>query len=131
MIPSEEWWTRASAWARPPSGGSAVRDGKVDHYVYPEYKLGNIMETSSSRMVFSEEQKKFGFAKFNTLPLYCRQCKYLFACNGECPKNRLIRTPDGEPGLNYLCSGLQKCWSHIDQDAQDICRRLARGEPLS
>jgi len=102
-----------------------------DHYVYPEYKLGNIMETSSSRMVFSEEQKKFGFAKFNTLPLYCRQCKYLFACNGECPKNRLIRTPDGEPGLNYLCSGLQKFWSHIDQDAQDICRRLARGEPLS
>lgn len=101
-----------------------------DHYVYPEYKLGNIMRTSSSRMVFSEEQKQFGFAKFNTLPPRCRNCNYLFACNGECPKNRLIRTPEGDPGLNYLCSGLQKFWRHIDEDVQNICRRIARGEPL-
>jgi len=111
-------------------GVALEHDGSLyscDHYVYPEYKLGNIMQTSSSRMVFAEEQKKFGFAKFNALPQYCRQCKYLFACNGECPKNRLIRTPDGEPGLNYLCSGLQKFWGHIDQDAQDLCRRLASG----
>ena len=114
-------------------GVALEHDGSLyscDHYVYPEYKLGNIMQTSSSRMVFSEQQKKFGFAKFNTLPTRCRECKYLFACNGECPKNRLIRTPDGEPGLNYLCSGLQKFWHHIDQDAQDICRRIARGEEL-
>ena len=69
-----------------------------DHYVYPEYKLGNIMETSSSRMVFSEEQRKFGMAKFNSLPRQCLDCAYLFACNGECPKNRLIRTRDGEAG---------------------------------
>ena len=114
-------------------GVALEHDGNVyscDHYVYPEYKLGNIQETSSSRLVFSEEQKQFGFAKFNTLPQRCRDCKYLFACNGECPKNRLIRTPEGQLGLNYLCSGLLKFWEHIDGDAQDICRRIASGEPL-
>ncbi len=114
-------------------GVALEHDGSLyscDHYVYPEYKLGNIMETSSSRMVFSDRQKQFGFAKFNTLPKRCRECAFLFACNGECPKNRLIRTPEGEPGLNYLCSGLQKFWHHLDADAKEICRRIARGEPL-
>jgi uncharacterized protein len=114
-------------------GVALEHDGSLyscDHYVYPEYKLGNIMQTSSSRMVFSEQQKEFGFNKFTSLPTRCRECKYLFACNGECPKNRLIRTPEGEIGLNYLCSGLQKFWHHIDRDVQDICRRIACGEPL-
>lgn len=114
-------------------GVAVEHDGSVyscDHYIYPEYKLGNITQTSSSRMVFSEQQRQFGFAKFNALPRRCRECKYLFACNGECPKNRLIRTPEGEMGLNYLCSGLQNFWHHIDLDVQDICRRIARGEPL-
>ncbi|HXZ87672.1 MAG TPA: anaerobic sulfatase maturase [Candidatus Binataceae bacterium] len=101
-----------------------------DHYVYPAYKLGNIMDTPSSQMVFSERQRKFAMAKRDTLPARCRQCKYLFACNGECPRNRLIRTPGGEPGLNYLCSGLYKFWTHIDRDARDICSHIARGEPL-
>jgi uncharacterized protein len=101
-----------------------------DHYVYPEYRLGNIAQTSSSRLVFSEPQKAFGFAKFHTLPRRCRQCRYLFACNGECPKNRLIRTPEGEAGLNYLCSGLQQFWAHIDDDVQGICRQIADGQPL-
>ena len=115
-------------------GVALEHDGSLyccDHYVYPEYRLGNIMQTSSSRMVFSEEQKQFGFAKFNNLPQRCRDCKYLFACNGECPKNRLIRTPEGEIGLNYLCSGLLQFWRHIDRDLQDICRRIARGERLN
>jgi serine-type anaerobic sulfatase-maturating enzyme len=114
-------------------GVALEHDGNLyscDHYVYPEYKLGNILETSSSRMVFSDQQRNFGLNKFNSLPRQCTDCNFLFACNGECPKNRLIRTRDGEPGLNYLCSGLQKYWSHIDQDVKDICRRLARGEPL-
>ncbi len=114
-------------------GVAMEHDGNLyscDHYVYPEYKLGNIMETSSSRMVFSDEQRKFGMAKFNSLPKQCLDCAFLFACNGECPKNRLIRTRDGEPGLNYLCSGLQKYWRHIDPDVKDICKRLARGEQL-
>jgi uncharacterized protein len=114
-------------------GVALEHDGNLyscDHYVYPEYKLGNILETSSSRMVFSDQQQKFGFDKFNSLPRQCAQCSFLFACNGECPKNRLIRARDGEPGLNYLCSGLLKYWRHIDRDVQDICRRLARGESL-
>jgi uncharacterized protein len=114
-------------------GVALEHDGSLyscDHYVYPEYKLGNIMETSSSRMVFSEQQKQFGFNKFTLLPEQCRKCDFLFACNGECPKNRMIRTKDGEPGLNYLCSGLQKFWHHIDRDVKDICKRIARNEPL-
>jgi serine-type anaerobic sulfatase-maturating enzyme len=101
-----------------------------DHYVYPEYKLGNIQEVSSSRMVFSDRQREFGFRKFHSLPQQCRRCDYLFACNGECPKNRCIKTRDGEPGLNYLCSGLQKFWRHIDADVRDICRKIATGKPL-
>ncbi len=112
-------------------GVAMEHDGSLyscDHYVYPEYKLGNIMEISSSRMVFSDEQQKFGMNKFNSLPRQCRDCAFLFACNGECPKNRLIRTKDGEPGLNYLCSGLQKYWHHIDADVKDICRRLAQNQ---
>jgi uncharacterized protein len=96
-----------------------------DHYVYPEYKLGNIQEISSSRMAFSDRQKEFGFSKFYSLPQQCRRCQFLFACNGECPKNRCIQTRDGEPGLNYLCTGLQKFWSHIQGDVKDICRKIA------
>ena len=111
-------------------GVALEHDGNLyscDHYVYPEYKLGNILEISSSRMVFSEEQRRFGFSKSRSLPRQCKECDFLFACNGECPKNRVIRTRDGEPGLNYLCSGLQKYWRHIDRDVKDICRRLAQG----
>jgi len=114
-------------------GVALEHDGSLyacDHYVYPEYKLGNIRETSSSRMVFSQQQQQFGFNKFQSLPSQCLECRYLFACNGECPKNRMIRTHAGEPGLNYLCSGLQKFWQHIDRDVQEICRRIARDEPL-
>lgn len=114
-------------------GVALEHDGNLyscDHYVYPEYQLGNILETSSSRMVFSDRQREFGFAKSNSLPHQCRECSFLFACNGECPKNRVIRTRDGELGLNYLCSGLQKYWNHVDRDVKNICRRLARGESL-
>lgn len=114
-------------------GVALEHDGNLyvcDHYVYPEYKLGNILEVSSSRMVFSEQQRKFGFDKSRTLPKQCRECHFLFACNGECPKNRLIRTSEGEPGLNYLCSGLRKFWQHIDNDVRDLCLRLTRHEPL-
>jgi len=114
-------------------GVAMEHDGNLyscDHYVYPEYKLGNIMEISSSRMVFSERQQNFGMNKFNSLPRQCQKCDFLFACNGECPKNRVIRTRDGEPGLNYLCNGLQKYWRHIDADVKDICRRLAQNQPL-
>lgn len=114
-------------------GTALEHDGSLyscDHYVYPEYKLGNVREISSSRMVFSKRQQDFGFNKFLSLPEQCRQCKYLFACNGECPKNRLLCTANGEPGLNYLCSGLLNFWRHIDRDVQEICSRIAHGEEL-
>ena len=115
-------------------GVALEHDGSLyscDHYVYPEYKLGSISHTSSSQMIFSHKQREFGFAKFHSLPQRCRKCEYLFACNGECPKNRLIRTPEGEVGLNYLCSGLQKFWRHIDRDVQDIRRRIVPSVPPS
>jgi len=108
-------------------GLALEHDGSLyscDHYVYPEYKLGNIRETSSADLVFSEEQKRFGFAKTEDLTEHCRECKYLFACNGDCPKNRFIRTPSGEPGLNYLCSGLKKLWTHIDPCMKEIIARV-------
>jgi uncharacterized protein len=90
-------------------------DGSVyscDHYVYPEYRLGTLQGQSLADMVFSPQQVKFGYAKSETLPRYCRECPFLTDCWGECPKNRLLRTPDGEPGLNYLCAGLRKFFKH-------------------
>lgn len=95
-----------------------------DHYVYPEYKLGNIAHTHWSRMAYSEAQKNFGFAKRDTLPQYCRDCAHLNLCWGECPKNRLARTPDGEPGLNYLCPGLKRFYAHISKDMPQIIKRV-------
>lgn len=86
-----------------------------DHFVYPKHHLGNIKQGKLlNSMVYSQKQKKFGFNKKYGLPQYCRECDHIRLCNGECPKNRFIRTPDEEPGLNYLCSGLKKYFSHIE-----------------
>jgi uncharacterized protein len=85
-----------------------------DHYVYPEFKVGNINERELSSIAFSADQQHFGFAKQKALPSQCKQCEYLFACHGECPKNRILKTHDGEFGLNYLCQGWMKFFSHID-----------------
>ncbi|HWC58187.1 MAG TPA: SPASM domain-containing protein, partial [Verrucomicrobiae bacterium] len=85
-----------------------------DHYVYPRYKLGNVMNQSLGAMVNSPPQTKFGNDKSDSLPKYCRQCEVRFACHGECPKHRFISTPDGEPGLNYLCAAYKKFFTHID-----------------
>ncbi len=95
-----------------------------DHYVYPEYKLGNINETPLAEMALSPDQERFGYAKDFTLPVKCRECRYLFACSGECPKNRLLKTKQGEPGLNYLCKGLYKYFSHIDPYIRKIVHHL-------
>ena len=78
-----------------------------DHFVYPEYKLGNIHEIHQGDLVFSERQKKFAYAKSKSLPEYCQKCPYLQFCWGDCPKDRFLKTPDGEAGLHYLCSGLK------------------------
>jgi uncharacterized protein len=108
-------------------GLALERDGAVyacDHYVYPEYRVGNIMEKPLEQMAFSRLQERFGKAKEGALPAYCQRCDYQFACFGECPKNRFIKTPEGEPGLNYLCSGWKKFFAHIDEPVQSIVRRL-------
>lgn len=84
-----------------------------DHFVFPEYKLGNIREKTLVEMMYSDRQQKFGTDKYDSLPGQCRRCKYLFACNGECPKNRFTVTADGEPGLNYLCEGYYLSLIHI------------------
>jgi len=108
-------------------GVAIEHDGDVyscDHYVYPEYRLGNIRQKSLGDMVFSPAQVKFGYAKSETLPAYCRQCEFLADCWGECPKNRLLRTPDGEPGLNYLCPGLKRFFAHAVPAATRMAARL-------
>ena len=86
-----------------------------DHFVDAPYLLGNIMETPLGELVRGEQQQAFGEAKRDTLPQYCRDCEFLFACNGECPKNRILLTPDGEPGLNWLCAGLKHFFAHTDR----------------
>lgn len=95
-----------------------------DHFVYPEYKIGNIHQRHLGDMVFSPVQEKFGMDKRDTLPKQCRDCDYLKLCWGECPKNRLIRSRDGEPGLNYLCSGLYRFYDHIGPDVVRILKKL-------
>ncbi len=84
-----------------------------DHFVFPEYKLGNIREKTLVEMMYSDRQQKFGTDKYDSLPGQCRRCTYLFACNGECPKNRFTVTADGEPGLNYLCEGYYRFFEHV------------------
>ena len=85
-----------------------------DHFVEHDYRLGNITETLMSELVASNQQRAFGLAKQNTLPQYCQNCEVRFACHGGCPKDRFIHTPDGEAGLNYLCTGFKEFFKHID-----------------
>jgi uncharacterized protein len=99
-------------------GGNSVieHNGDVypcDHFVYKKYKLGNILETDIKTMMTSPMQVSFGIDKRNTLPRKCLMCKYLFACNGECPKHRFNITDAGEPGLNALCGGYYKFYDHV------------------
>lgn len=98
-----------------------------DHYVYPRYKLGNLMNGSLAEMVDSPAQTSFGEAKVDTLPRYCRECPVLFACHGECPKHRFLRTPHGEPGLNYLCAGYRKFFTHIAPAMSTMAALLGNG----
>lgn len=95
-----------------------------DHYVEPDYRLGNITEIPMMDMVLSEQQRAFGQAKLDTLPQYCLSCDVRFICNGGCPKNRIINTPDGEPGLNYLCEGYKAFFHHIDGPMRFMANEL-------
>ena len=84
-----------------------------DHFVFPEYKLGNIRSKTLVEMLYGEKQQAFGRIKAETLPNQCKACDFLFACHGECPKNRFAHTNEGEYGLNYLCKGYHQFYSHV------------------
>ena len=98
-----------------------------DHYVEPAHLLGNITTTTMVELVTSPKQRAFGQAKADTLPDYCRSCEVRFACNGECPRNRFTLTPDGEPGLNYLCAGYKSFFTHIDGSMRLMAQLLRSG----
>jgi uncharacterized protein len=100
-----------------------------DHFVEPGYRLGNIRKTRIGALVSSEKQRRFGQEKLTRLPKYCRDCRFLFACYGECPRNRFLAAPDGEPGLNYLCAGYKSFFEHIDGPMKTMARLVSRGRP--
>jgi len=83
-----------------------------DHFVQETHKLGNIMQEQLENLIDSQGQKVFGQAKSEALPDYCRKCEVLVMCNGECMKNRFLYSPEGEPGLNYLCMGYRSFFNH-------------------
>lgn len=105
-------------------------DGSVyscDHYVYPEHRLGTLHGAELARMVSSEQQTRFGRQKSEGLPSRCRECEVLFACRGECPRNRFLRDPGGEAGLNYLCPGLRRFLLHIDPWMRLMAKEVGGG----
>ena len=100
-----------------------------DHFVEPGFKLGNVQANPLAEMVGSDQQRAFGLNKRDTLPRYCRECEVRFVCNGGCPKNRVLRTPNGEPGLNYLCAGYKAFFTHVDRPMQIMAAELRAGRP--
>lgn len=102
-----------------------------DHFMYPEYRIGHIAQDSLAALAGSPAQQAFGAAKEEALPAWCRRCPYLFACHGECPKNRFALAPDGEPGMNYLCPSYEKYFRHITQAMNGMAQLLANGLPAA
>lgn len=98
-----------------------------DHFVAPEHRRGNIHEESLSAMVDSPEQQAFGEAKQDRLPDYCRECAARAVCQGGCPRNRLLETPDGESGLNYLCAGYDLFFRHVSPYVTSIADAVREG----
>ena len=97
-----------------------------DHFVDPEHRLGNIMETPLGELLEHPDQRAFGRAKLDALPRCCRSCDVRDMCHGECPKNRFIRTPEGEPGLNYLCAGYKRFFSHCRPWVEEVRAEFLR-----
>jgi uncharacterized protein len=139
-------------WMRLPSSGMCVfektcgyglaleHNGDLyscDHFVEPDYLLGNIKEQHMLEIVGSDKQHKFGQDKYDRLPQYCLECPVLFACNGECPKNRFITSPpgeetsDGEPGLNYLCAGYKAFFQSVDEPMKIMATLMRSNRPAS
>ena len=84
-----------------------------DHFVFPEYKLGNIRDLSLIDMLYGEQQQEFSRLKHSSLPRQCKECDMKFACHGECPKNRFMKDKYGDSGLNYLCPGYYHYYQHV------------------
>jgi uncharacterized protein len=102
-----------------------------DHFVDDDFRLGNIADTDMGDLVASARQHRFGQEKRDGLPKYCLDCDVRFACHGECPKNRFLMTPDGEPGLNYLCAGFKDFFHHIDHPMNIITTAMKSNRPAS
>lgn len=102
-----------------------------DHFVFPEYKLGNICDSTLTEMMYSERQRAFGQNKYRSLPQQCKSCHYLFACHGECPKNRFSEMAQGEPRLNYLCQGYYRFFEHVAPYMDFMKRELTAHRPPS
>ena len=100
-----------------------------DHFVFPEYKLGNIREQSLIDMLYGEKQQAFSRLKHTSLPRQCKECDMEFACHGECPKNRFEKDKYGEPGLNYLCQGYYQYYSHVAPYMDFMKRELLAQRP--
>ncbi len=120
----------------PRCGKAAIveHDGSVyfcDHFMYPEYRLGNLNEDNPAALLASPAQQAFGAAKETTLPTLCRQCDYRFACHGECPKNRFMTAPNGEPGLNYLCPAYKKYFRHLTPYMNAMAQLISHDQPAS
>ena len=117
------------------TGGAVIdTDGTVyscDHFVFPRYRLGNIREQTLMQMLYGEQQQRFVNQKTAALPRQCRECQYLFACHGECPRGRFATDAYGEPGLNYLCQGYRQYFSHVAPDMNFMLRELQAGRPPS
>ncbi|HEY1090669.1 MAG TPA: anaerobic sulfatase maturase [Burkholderiaceae bacterium] len=116
----------------PECGRAAIveHEGSVyscDHFMYPEYRLGNLLTDDPAALLDSPAQNAFGKAKAATLPGQCQRCEFRFACHGECPKNRFIADERGEPGLNYLCAGYLRYFRHITPAMNRIAQLLAQG----
>jgi uncharacterized protein len=102
-----------------------------DHFVYPEYKLGSIGSAHEGDLAQSERQEAFGSDKHGTLTPYCRLCEYLSLCWGDCPKNRFVKSPAGEPGLSYLCPGLKQFFAKVVAARSELQKRLSARSVVS
>ena len=136
-----EWTLAARARVRPAVCYLAPRCGRnlimesngdvfsCDHFMYPAYRLGNILEDGLANLVDSHQQLAFGAAKETALPGYCRRCDVLFSCRGGCPKHRFLISSDGEPGFNYLCAGFKEFLHHVEPGMKRMLEFIRSGIP--
>lgn len=128
-------WSGGNAtvcWMAPTCGRVLIveHDGNVyscDHFVTPEHRIGNIEDSNLGELVETPVQQRFGNNKRDRLPKQCRSCSWLSVCNGGCLKDRFAIAGSGEPGLNYLCHGLQKFYSHAEKPLKQVIERMKHG----